>query len=75
MDTAQPWVDFSKEFNLKVYPEMLDYAVPVPTSKTATQWKEYENDILKKVWSKELTVEEGCNQLAKQMNETLATEK
>jgi len=74
-DTAQPWVDYSKEFNLKVYPEMLSYAVPVPTSKTATQWKEYENNILKKVWSKELTVEEGCNQLAKQMNETLATEK
>jgi len=74
-DTAQPWIDFSKEFNLKAYPEMLEYAVPVPTSKTAAKWKEYENDILKKVWAKELTVEEGCNQLAKLMNETLATEK
>lgn len=74
-DTAQPWIDFSTEFNLKAYPEMLDYAVPVPTSKTAAKWKEYENDILKKVWANELTVEEGCNQLAKKMNETLATEK
>lgn len=73
--TSQPWVDYSKGFNLKAYPEMLSYAVPVPTSKTAAKWKEYENDILKKVWTKELTVEEGCNQLANKMNETLATEK
>ncbi len=73
--TAQPWIDYSKGFNLKVFPEMLSYAVLVPTSTTAAKWKEYENDILKRVWTKELTVEEGCKQLAKQMNEALATEK
>ncbi|WP_127836584.1 ABC transporter substrate-binding protein [Clostridium prolinivorans] len=73
--TEQPWIDFSKEFNLKVYPEMLDYAVIMANSKTRNKWQEYETDILKKVWMKELTVEDGCNQLAKQIDELLATEK
>lgn len=73
--TEQPWIDFSKEFNLKVYPEMLEYGVIYPNSKTQSKWEQMEIDILKKVWMKNLTVEEGCNQLAKQMDELLATEK
>lgn len=73
--TATPWINFSKGFNLKVYPEMLSYAVPMPFSKTRDKWAQLENDILKKVWFKQLTVDEGCNQLAKEMNAILATEK
>ena len=34
--TAQPWVDYSKEFNLKVYPEMLDYAVHISNFKDSS---------------------------------------
>lgn len=73
--TEQPWVDFTKEFNLKVYPEMLPYAVPMPASKTRDKWSQLENDVLSKVWAGQMTVEDGCNQLAKQMNDLLATEK
>lgn len=73
--TEQPWIAFSKEFNLKVYPEMLDYGVIYPNSKTQSKWEQLETDTFKKVWMKELTVEDGCNQLAKKMDELLATEK
>ncbi len=71
----KPWIEFNKEFNLKVYPEMLAYGVPMPTSKTRSKWEQIENDILRKVWIKEISVEEGCNQIAKEMNELLSTEK
>lgn len=73
--TEQPWIDFTKNFNVKVYPQMLDYAVINPNSKTAPKWTAAENDILSKVWAGQLSVEDGCNQLAKQMNDFLATEK
>lgn len=73
--TFQPWVDFSKGFNVKVYPEMLSYAVQFANSKTKSKWGTAETEIMTKVWSKKLSVEDGCNQLAKQMNDLLATEK
>ncbi|GIM28776.1 sugar ABC transporter substrate-binding protein [Clostridium polyendosporum] len=73
--TEQPWIEFTKEFNLKVYPEMMSYGVIMPNSKTRNKWSQVENEIMVKVWTKELTVEEGCNQLAKKMNDYLASEK
>lgn len=73
--TQQPWIDVNKDFNLKVYVDMLDYAVIYPNSKTRPKWQEAENDILRKVWTKQLTAEDGCKQLAVKMNEYLAEEK
>ncbi|WP_026487318.1 ABC transporter substrate-binding protein [Caldanaerobius polysaccharolyticus] len=73
--TQQGWIDHFKNFNVKVYPEMLSYGVLMPHSKTASKWQQIENDILKKVWMKQLSVDEGCNQLAQQVNALLATEK
>ncbi|MBC2580456.1 sugar ABC transporter substrate-binding protein [Clostridium sp. DJ247] len=73
--TEQGYVDANKEFNVKVYPEMLKYSVIYPNSETRPKWVQIEMEILTKVWAKQLTVEEGCNQLAKQMNDLLATEK
>lgn len=73
--TEQAWVDGNKQFNVKVYPEMLEYAHIFPNSETRSQWDAKETEIFSKVWSGDLSVEDGCNQMAKEMNDLLATEK
>lgn len=73
--TEQSWIEFTKEFNLKVYPEMMSYGVIMPNSKTGNKWSQIESEIMTKIWTKELTVEEGCNQIAKQMNYYISSEK
>lgn len=72
--TAQPWIDANKQFNVKVYPQMLDYAVLYANSATRPKWEQDENTILSQVWNNKLSVNDGCNQLAQKMNEYLATE-
>jgi multiple sugar transport system substrate-binding protein len=72
--TQQPWIEFNKDFNLKIYVDQLEYGVIYPNSKTRPKWQEAENDILKKVWTKELSAEEGGKQLAQKMDEYLAEE-
>lgn len=72
--TQQPWFEYDKRFNLKVYVDMLDYGVIYPNSKTRPKWGEIQNDILRKVFVDEMPVEEGCKKLAEEMNKLLATE-
>jgi len=73
--TEQPFIDNTKQFNLKVYPEMLDYSVLFPNSATKAKWYEIQNNTMTKVYTGQLTVEQGCNIIDKQMNALLATEK
>ncbi|MBX4266914.1 ABC transporter substrate-binding protein [Clostridium estertheticum] len=73
--TAQPFIDNTKQFNLKVYPEMLNYAVLFPNSATKAKWYEIQNNTMMKVYTGQLTVEQGCSIIDKQMNALLATEK
>jgi multiple sugar transport system substrate-binding protein len=73
--TAQPFIDNTKQFNLKLYPEMLKYAVLYPNSATKSKWYEIQNDTMTKVYSGQLTVAQGCDQINTQMNALLATEK
>ncbi|MBU3113302.1 ABC transporter substrate-binding protein [Clostridium lacusfryxellense] len=73
--TEKGWAEFSPEFNLKVYPEMLDYGVIYMNSKTAPKWQESQKTLITKILANQITVEEGCTTIAKEMNEFLATEK
>lgn len=73
--TEQAWVDNNKQFNVKVYPQMLEYAHIFPNSETRSKWDPKETEIFSKVWSGDLSVEDGCNQMAKEMNDLLVTEK
>lgn len=72
--TQDPWVEFSPEFNLGVYPEMISYGRVFAYSKTKPQWEEVQNEVLRKVFEGEITVDEGCDEIAKRMNEILAEE-
>lgn len=71
-DTQQPWIDFSPEFNLGVYVDMLDYGVPYPTSKTRPKWQQVMNDEMRRIFAGEVSVDEGCDKLADEMNKILA---
>ncbi|MBU3102348.1 MULTISPECIES: ABC transporter substrate-binding protein [Clostridium] len=73
--TAQPFIDNTKQFNLAVYPQMLSYAVLFPNSATKSKWYEIQNNTMSKIYAGQLTVEQGCSIIDKQMNALLATEK
>ena len=49
--------------------------VAFPISKGCPDWQELEGEYHTKVFTGELTAEEGCTELAKAMNEVLAKEK
>jgi len=68
------WVNSNQTFNLKIFIDQLSYGLPYPNSKTRNVWYQDEKRIFSKVWSGELTVEEGCRKYAKRMNKLLATE-
>ena len=54
---------------------MLNYAVLYPNSSTKSKWYQIQNDTMTKVYSGQLTVDQGCDQISTQMNALLATEK
>ncbi len=71
---AEPWIESCSEFNVKAYPAMLDYGVVFMNSQTAPKWAEAEDLMMTKIFSGQISVEEGCNELAKEVNGILATE-
>jgi multiple sugar transport system substrate-binding protein len=64
----------SMKFNLQAFIDELDYAYPYPISKNTAAWITVQNEILTKVWSGSLSVEDGAKQVAQQMNALLAKE-
>ena len=54
---------------------MEPYAVPVSTSLTKAEWVITEKEMMKKMLTGELSVEEGTNAIAKEMDSLLKTEK
>ena len=71
--TSDAWVK-SANFNLQAYLNMMDDMVIRPYSRTTVSWENADNEIITKVYTGELTMEEACKQMAEQMNEKLAEE-
>jgi multiple sugar transport system substrate-binding protein len=53
---------------------MQDDMVIRPFSRNTVKWENAILDVMLKVWSKEMTMEAGCKEAARQMNEILAEE-
>ena len=53
---------------------MMDDMVIRPYSRSTVSWENADNEIITKVYTGELTMEEACKQMAEQMNEKLAEE-
>jgi len=73
--TQAPWIQYNTKYNLWAFVEMLDYGIPFPSSETKNKWERNEETYRLKMFSGEISVEEGCKALAEEMNEHLATEK
>lgn len=73
-DTQRAWVDAQPQFDLQVYIDALDTAVPYPVSKNTSAWTSIESEVLSQVWSGAVTPEAGLKDLAAQMQTALDAE-
>ncbi|MDN3444249.1 sugar ABC transporter substrate-binding protein [Microbacterium sp. APC 3901] len=72
--TQQGWVDALPQYDLQVYIDALDTAVPYPVSKNTSAWTSIESEVLSQVWSGAVAPEAGLKDLAEQMQAALDAE-
>lgn len=72
--TQQAWVDALPQFDLQVYIDALETAVPYPVSKNTSGWTSIESEVLSQVWAGNLSPKDGLAQLAEQMQAALDAE-
>lgn len=73
--TQQAWVDSMPDYDLQVYIDALETAVPYPVSKNTSAWTSLESEILSQVWAGAVTPAAGLKDLATQMQAALDAEK
>ncbi|WP_350350246.1 sugar ABC transporter substrate-binding protein [Microbacterium sp. A8/3-1] len=72
--TQQAWVDALPQYDLQVYIDALDTAVPYPVSKNTSAWTSIESEVLSQVWSGAVSPKDGLQDLAEQMQAALDAE-
>jgi multiple sugar transport system substrate-binding protein len=72
--TQDAWVDALPQYDLQVYIDALDTAVPYPVSKNTSAWTSIESEVLSQVWSGAVTPEAGLKDLAEKMQAALDAE-
>ncbi|MEV7610699.1 sugar ABC transporter substrate-binding protein [Microbacterium sp. NPDC089320] len=72
--TQQAWVDALPQYDLQVYIDALDTAVPYPVSRNTSAWTSIESEVLSQVWSGAVAPEAGLKDLAAQMQTALDAE-
>ena len=72
--TQDSWIKKMPQYNLQVFVDMLDYAVPLPVSKETAKWWEVENKYFKQAWAGTITIEDAAKKVATEMNAILAAE-
>lgn len=71
--TSDKWAG-SADFNLQAYLNMMDDMVIRPYSRSTVTWENENSEILKSVYTGEMTMADACMAMAAQMNEKLAEE-
>lgn len=74
-DTQSSWVSQLPEYNVQAFVDMLDYAIPFPTSQNKPKWAEYQSSTLKAFATGELAADEAFDYLTEEMDKVLAKEK
>ena len=72
--TQQAWVEALPQYDLQVYIDALETAVPYPVSKNTAAWTALESEILAQVWAGAVSPKDGLMQLADQMQAALDAE-
>lgn len=67
------WKSAYSNINLQAFIDELEYAYMYPASKN-NKWSAYEWDTYVKIWSKQITPEEGCKMIKQEMDKLLAEE-
>lgn len=70
----QTWVESNTQFNLQVFLDQLEYAVPYPVSANTAEWQSAETEMLTQAWAGQMPVQDAATQLAQRMNEVLQQE-
>lgn len=73
--TADTWVNSNKNFAIKNFVDMVDYAQIRPYSNATSKWEDKAYELLKPSYLGQEDVEKGAKNTAKMMNEELALEK
>lgn len=73
--TQQAWIDSYPSFDLSVFTDALDTAVPYPASTNTAAWVTIQDQTLSQVWALTITPEEGLATLAEKMQASLDKEK
>lgn len=73
--TAEQWVNSNKDFEIKNFIDMVDYAQIRPYSNSTSKWEDKAYELLKPSYLGKETVEVSSKKTAKMMNEELASEK
>lgn len=68
------WLESRPDLNLEAYVNSLEYSVPFPISKNSSVWNDYESEAITKIYSLEVSVEDGLKELAEKMNAALEKE-
>jgi multiple sugar transport system substrate-binding protein len=72
--TQGGWVDAMPEFNLQIFLDETEYAVPYPVSANTPVWNEFETSDLTPAWELSEPVKAAADRLAADMNGALAAE-
>lgn len=73
--TQDAWVEATPEFNLQAFLDMADLSEPYPVSEDTAKWLKEIQDNLAKAWSGQISIDEACNIIDKNVEKVLADEK
>jgi multiple sugar transport system substrate-binding protein len=73
--TQDAWVKSNPNFNLQVFIDAAENAVPYPASVETRKWQQIELDALTKAYNGEISVEDAVKEIGKKVDEVLASEK
>jgi multiple sugar transport system substrate-binding protein len=72
--TAEAWTGHNRKFNLKAYTDQIPYGVFYPYSTNAVVWHNMTDEKLRDAWTGTKTVSAVCTDIARTMNQMLASE-
>ncbi|WP_432080685.1 ABC transporter substrate-binding protein [Streptomyces sp. WAC 04229] len=73
--TQEPWAAGMPEFDLQVFLDAVDYAVPFPISANSAAWGHKEQQLLARAWSGDESLTSMTGALTKAMNQLLDQER
>ncbi|MGI2296527.1 ABC transporter substrate-binding protein [Paenibacillus sp. GXUN7292] len=73
-NTQDAWVNSAPAFNLQVFVDAANYAVPLPVSKNTAKWQDKEFELFSKAWEGQISIENAAKQLGEFMNKALEEE-